>query len=196
MPTEISTIFGVVQLMLSSSGDLASRIWPGRPAFQGSRPSSGHNDPARGASGHRGIVSAMLTAAPQGATLLKSHSERSWRVEQPAFTVFCWPYCNGLKTLPPAHNERAKKFAAVNRKVKVLVVKWRLRFRRAGPAMSSGFPSLSHAREMLACRLCRRITLHGCPTILPVQGGFLHPSYGPVRNTGGEGKGVALGRVP
>src|SRR3546814_17996608 len=43
--------------------------------------------------------------------------------------------------------------------------------------MSSGFPSLSHAREMLACRLCRRITLLVCLSILAVEVVFLLPSY-------------------
>src|SRR3546814_9457296 len=45
------------------------------------------------------------------------------------------------------------------------------------PILSSGFPSLSHAREMLACRLCRRITLLVCLSILAVEVVFLLPSY-------------------
>ena len=43
--------------------------------------------------------------------------------------------------------------------------------------MPTGFLSLTQARELLACRLCRRITLLVCLSILAVEGAFLLPSY-------------------
>ncbi|GAB4373162.1 MAG: hypothetical protein Kow00114_35020 [Kiloniellaceae bacterium] len=43
--------------------------------------------------------------------------------------------------------------------------------------MPTGFLSLSQARDLLACRLCRRITLLVCLSILAVEGAFLLPSY-------------------
>ena len=43
--------------------------------------------------------------------------------------------------------------------------------------MPSGLLSLSQARELLSCRLCRRITLLVCLSILAVEAAFLLPSY-------------------
>jgi PAS domain S-box-containing protein len=43
--------------------------------------------------------------------------------------------------------------------------------------MSTGLLSLSQARELLSCRLCRRITLLVCLSILVVEAAFLLPSY-------------------
>ncbi|WP_340117225.1 ATP-binding protein [Pelagibius sp. 7325] len=43
--------------------------------------------------------------------------------------------------------------------------------------MPTGFLSLTQARELLACRLCRRITLLVCLSILAVEMAFLLPSY-------------------
>jgi len=43
--------------------------------------------------------------------------------------------------------------------------------------MPTGFLSLTQARELLACRLCRRITLLVCLSILAVEAVFLLPSY-------------------
>ena len=43
--------------------------------------------------------------------------------------------------------------------------------------MPTGFLSLSQARELLSCRLCRRITLLVCLSILAVEIIFLLPSY-------------------
>jgi len=43
--------------------------------------------------------------------------------------------------------------------------------------MPTGLLSLSQARELLSCRLCRRITLLVCLAILAVEAAFLLPSY-------------------
>ena len=43
--------------------------------------------------------------------------------------------------------------------------------------MPFGFPSLSQARELLNCRLCRRVMLLVCLSILAVEVAFLPPSY-------------------
>ncbi|MGE5768591.1 MAG: ATP-binding protein [Bacteroidota bacterium] len=43
--------------------------------------------------------------------------------------------------------------------------------------MPSGFLSPTQARELLGCRLCRRITLLVCLAILAVEAAFLLPSY-------------------